>query len=249
MKLSKFFIAASLFTSVTALASDFGYVCKQRTERTPIDPALGEITVTVKHIKNIATATEYRGEYMDSVDVVKVDVLARKDGTTRKLKSVKAIAASEDVHFGIDNNGISFYLYMDELEEAEISLKINGKKKVVALACDFDTPPSMVTNPRSSLIVNDEGRMISVAWLIKEGIDVQASYGYDKFCYKGDSYQVANQIKTWNREGVFFSGGGGGFELKEVDVIRGIVTYDIRLKLEDEVVPGEMRTVLIKPCK
>lgn len=102
---------------------------------------------------------------------------------------------------------------------------------------------------RSSLIVQDEGRMISVAWLVKEGIDVQTYYGYDKFCYNGDAYAVTNMIKKWNKEGYFFSGGGGGFELKDVEVIRGIVTYDIRMKLEDEVVPGEIRTVNIKPCK
>lgn len=247
MNFFKFIVAAYLLSSLVAQASDYNYVCKQRTDRTPVDAKIGKVLVSVKHLKTMASATEYRGQYWDSIDKVLVEVNTVKNGKATNLRTLTAIATSEDVYFGIDNNGIKFHLYLDELEEAGITLKINGRKKEISLVCDYDTPPSV--NQRSSLIVQDEGRMISVAWLIKEGIDVQTYYGYDKFCYNGDAYAVTDMIKKWNKEGYFFSGGGGGFELKEVEVIRGIVTYDIRMKLEDEVVPGELRTVTIKPCK
>lgn len=241
MKLSKFIITASLFTAVAAQAADYGYVCHQRTDRSPVDPKIGKIAVTVKHLQTIATATDYRGEYVDSVDKVKVEITSTKKNKTTKLKSVNAIATSEDVQFNINDNGVSFYLYMDELEEAGLTLKINGKKTEISLTCDFA--------PTSALNIKENGKLISVADLINDDIDVQSNYDLENFCYTGDIYQVTNQIKTWNLQGLFFSGGGGGFELKKIEVIRGIVSYNIRLKLEDEVVPGEFKTVSIKPCR
>ncbi len=99
-----------------------------------------------------------------------------------------------------------------------------------------------------SLFVKEGRQFIDVEQLIADDEDVQANYGYENFCYKGDSNAVIQKIKKWNRMGVFFSGDGGGFDLKKVTLIRGIVTYDISLTFEDEVVPGEFRTVNVKPC-
>lgn len=93
-----------------------------------------------------------------------------------------------------------------------------------------------------------EGRLLDVEEIIADGDDIQANYGYDNFCYQGDSNVVIRKIKDWNKKGVFFSGDGGGFVLRNVTLIRGFATYDISLRFEDEVVPGEFRTVNVKPC-
>lgn len=99
-----------------------------------------------------------------------------------------------------------------------------------------------------SLFVKEGRLMLDVEKLIADEEDVQANYGFENFCYKGDANQVIKKIKTWNKEGNFFSGGGGGHELKKVSLIRGTVAQEIVLKFEDEVVPGEFTTILVKPC-
>ncbi len=129
-------LAATAFLSLSASASDYTYKCKQRTDRSPVNAAVGKISVVVTHLKTIATATQYRGEYMDSVDSVKVVVSTTKNGKTTVAKSVVATAASEDVMFNIDDNGINFHLFMDEMEESGITFKLGGKKVEVSLICE-----------------------------------------------------------------------------------------------------------------
>ena len=100
------------------------------------------------------------------------------------------------------------------------------------------------------LFVRDSGRLLDVAALISEGTDIQASYGLDhSYCYRGGHQAAMGVIRKLNQAGDFFSGGGGGFELKSVTLIRGFATYDIKLVLKDEVVPDETRTMLVKPCR
>ncbi len=99
-----------------------------------------------------------------------------------------------------------------------------------------------------SLFVKDGAKLLDVEELIKNGDDVQAVYGFEAFCYQGEVNTVMAKIATWNKKGSFFSGDGGGFKLKKIGVNRGIVSYDITLKFEDEVVPGEFQTVIVKPC-
>ncbi len=102
----------------------------------------------------------------------------------------------------------------------------------------------------SSLFVKEGRKLLDVAKLIDEGEDIQASFGFDKFCYKGSADQVINKMKTWQKGDLFFSGGGGGFVIRKLSLIRGIATYDIVMHLEDEVVPEDgLRKVVIKPCK
>lgn len=129
-------ITTSMILSASAFASDYTYKCKQRTDRSPVDRSVGKVSVVVTHIKNIASATDYRGQYVDSIDSVKVVVSTTVNGKTTVAKSVVATATSEDVMFNIDSNGIKFNLYMDELEESSIALKLNGKKVDVSLICE-----------------------------------------------------------------------------------------------------------------
>lgn len=131
------FILTAAMLSFGASASDYTYTCKQRTDRSPVDPALGKITVIVKQLKQLQSGVEYRGQYADAVDEVLVTIQAQKRSSTKVLRTTKAIALSEDVMFNIDSNGIVFHLYMDELDEAGISFKHNNKKISVDLACDF----------------------------------------------------------------------------------------------------------------
>ncbi len=129
-------LTASAFMALSASAADYTYKCKQRTDRSPVDAKVGKISVVVTHLKTVASATEYRGQYVDSVDSVKVVVSATNNGKTTVVKSAIATALSEDVMFNISDNGIKFHLYMDEMEEASIELKLNGKKVDVSLTCD-----------------------------------------------------------------------------------------------------------------
>ncbi len=129
-------LTASAFLSLSASAADYTYKCKQRTDRSPVDARIGKISVVVTHVKTISTAVEYRGQYVDSVDSVKVVVSATNHGKTTVVKSAVVVALSEDVMFNISDSGINFHLYMDEMDEAAISLKLNGKKTEVSLSCN-----------------------------------------------------------------------------------------------------------------
>lgn len=100
----------------------------------------------------------------------------------------------------------------------------------------------------SALYVKEGRSLINVEQLIQNEVDVQTEYGYENFCYTGDASVVVQKMKSWTKTDFFFSGGGGGFTIQGLKIIRGIVTYDIALTLEDEVVPDEFRTVFIKPC-
>lgn len=100
-----------------------------------------------------------------------------------------------------------------------------------------------------SLFVKEGRKLLDVETLIADGEDIQAVYGFENFCYQGNVDTVVKKIKGWKKSGSFFSGDGGGFALKSVTVLRGIVTYDISLKFEDEVVSGEFTTVNVKPCR
>ncbi|MES2527573.1 MAG: hypothetical protein V4598_10815 [Bdellovibrionota bacterium] len=99
-----------------------------------------------------------------------------------------------------------------------------------------------------SLFVKDSGKLLDVEELIAAEEDIQSVYGFESFCYKGDPSAVMTKIRSWKKKGQFFSGDGGGHVLRSLTLIRGIVTYDIALKFEDEVVPGEFETQIVKPC-
>jgi hypothetical protein len=100
----------------------------------------------------------------------------------------------------------------------------------------------------SSLFVKEGKELIDVQSLIKNEEDVYAAYGFDNFCYEGNSQVVIAKMKKWSAGEFFFSGGGGGFVLKKITLIRGFVSYDLQMVLEDEVVPGEFKSIMIKPC-
>ncbi len=100
-----------------------------------------------------------------------------------------------------------------------------------------------------SLFVKDAGKILDVEELIAAEEDIQSIYGFENFCYKGEPNAVMTKIRVWKKKGQFFSGDGGGHVLKSLTLIRGIVTYDIAMKFEDEVVPGEFETQIVKPCK
>ena len=99
-----------------------------------------------------------------------------------------------------------------------------------------------------SLFVKEGSKRLDVEELIKNGEDIQSVYGFENFCYDGEPTVVMAKIKMWKKKGSFFSGDGGGHMLKEITLIRGFVSYDLSLKFEDEVVPGEFETVMVKPC-
>lgn len=127
----------------------------------------------------------------------------------------------------------------------------------VAPCPGWGTPPSQPYQPpkrepaapidsTSSLYFTGWDEIIDVQELVDIGeADV---YGYEEFCYQGNSLSVITKMWSWHEEGNFYSGGGGGFELKALKFRRGFASYDIQMTLADEVVPGEFRTVFVKAC-
>ncbi len=99
----------------------------------------------------------------------------------------------------------------------------------------------------SGLFVMDGTQLTDVT----EFLENEAVSDDTAFCYKGDAQTVMNLIKKLAKENENFycDGCGGGFAFRGVTLNRGFVTYDLIIQLEDEVVPGEYRTNLIKPCK
>lgn len=122
-------------------------------------------------------------------------------------------------------------------------------KTLIALLMMAATSASAVANNSSTLFVKDRNKLIDVETLIKNEVEVQTHYGLGNFCYSGNATAVNAKIRKWYKTGYFFSGGGGGFELQGLKINRGIATYDIVMTLEDEVVPGELRNVIVKPCR
>ena len=108
---------------------------------------------------------------------------------------------------------------------------------------------SVLAAPVTGLYIKEGRSLLNVEKLINDGSDIQAEYGFEAFCYQGQANAVMTQIRRLKRAGNFFSGGGGGHELKSLTLIRGFVTYDIALRFEDEVVPGEFTSVHVKPCR
>ena len=100
----------------------------------------------------------------------------------------------------------------------------------------------------SSLYVKRAGTWLDVATVIKEEA---ISSDDEPFCYKGNVEAVRIKMKKWAKEteNFFCDGCGGGYAFRGTETIRGFATYDINLKIEDEAVPGEMRYVIVKPCK
>ena len=102
----------------------------------------------------------------------------------------------------------------------------------------------------SSLFAREGNKLINLEKVVRDGEDVQVSYDFDTFCYKGMAQTVVKKMEAWNKMDLFYSGGGGGFVLRSLKINRGIVTWDIVMSLEDEVVPEDgLRNVIIKPCR
>jgi len=124
------------------------------------------------------------------------------------------------------------------------------KSALTLLAVLFVFGASATTSTAPNLFVQEDGFLISVQGLIDNEEDVQTLYGYENFCYKGNVDKVSALMQDWaDNSDLFFSGGGGGFALISLEILRGIASYDIRMTLEDEIVPGEFRTIFIRPCR
>lgn len=117
---------------------------------------------------------------------------------------------------------------------------------LIASACLLIAPMSFATG-KSTLYIKDGKNLIDV----QELVDSDNAVSEDEvFCYKGTASTVVKKMTAWSKKtDYFFSGTGGGFVLADVKINRGIVSYDIVMTLEDEVVPGEFKSILIKPCR
>lgn len=99
-----------------------------------------------------------------------------------------------------------------------------------------------------SLYVKRNNKWFDVAEVIRQEA---ISDDNDQFCYSGNPQAVMTSMKKWAKqtENFFCDGCGGGYAFRKTELFRGAATYDIKLVIEDEVVPGEMRFVIIKACK
>ncbi len=136
MKLMLSLLCALFMTSAFAVGENLS--CVQRTDRTPVKPGNGLLSVKIKTLADITANSTLGGNY-DAVYRVKVDVISTKQGKKTVLKSFTATATSYDVQFNVWSNkanGVGIYVYLDELEEAGIQLTdANGKKTKISLNC------------------------------------------------------------------------------------------------------------------
>jgi hypothetical protein len=122
--------------SLSSFASDYTYNCEQRTDRSPVDARVGKISVIVKQISQVQSYGDFRGQYVDGVDKVSVEIRATKGSQTKVIRKATVLATSEDVMFNINDKGIDFHLYMDELEESGIVFNHMNRKLDVSLICE-----------------------------------------------------------------------------------------------------------------
>ncbi len=110
-------------------------VCKNRRDRSPVGGS--QYTVTVKELsKQRGTGTKY--DYLIKSEIT-VSKKVRFDRPAVVLKKGVVTAASEDVNYRIVSKalGLSFYVFLDEMDEAGITLYGEGTKTEVALVCDY----------------------------------------------------------------------------------------------------------------
>lgn len=99
----------------------------------------------------------------------------------------------------------------------------------------------------AKLYVKRDNKWKDVSRIIRDEAITDRS---EQFCYKGQANAVITLINRMARqtENFYCDGCGGGFAFRGTELIRGIARYDIKLTIEDEVVPGELTRILIKPC-
>ena len=138
MRLNKLISGLFILLSFAAHADDFTYNCTQRTDRSPVDPKIGAISVSVQSLKNVTKEVSFGNNY-DHVYKVKLDVSRTLNKKTTKIKSFEAIATTYDVKFNVWANkehGVGMYIYLDELDESGITLTdASGKKTEISLDC------------------------------------------------------------------------------------------------------------------
>lgn len=126
------------FMSQAFSSDDINVKCTQRTDRSPVDPKVGKISVSVKVIEDITSKVKFGKKY-DAVYRANVKVMLTKNGKTSVIKSFEATATSYDVQFNVWANkthGVGFYTYFDEMEESGITLTDTlGKKTEISLDC------------------------------------------------------------------------------------------------------------------
>lgn len=138
MKHTIFTLIGTLLLSVTSHALEVH--CTQ-------DFSYGEKNTTgVHYVVDIADVEDLtpksKHHSYDKVHLAKVTVGLEHEygGSAGTLKDFLAISTSEDVYYTIDSlqqNGFSFYLYLDEYDQAGMTIvHDNGQSEVVNLTCE-----------------------------------------------------------------------------------------------------------------
>jgi hypothetical protein len=70
-----------------------------------------------------------------------------------------------------------------------------------------------------------------------------------KFCYLGNVDQVLALLQKWNKQGDFFSGGGGGHIIEKMYVTQpGVVGPKINIVIRSEVTGEVEPTIYVLKC-
>lgn len=128
----------TLLSLTTTQASElYAYTCKEKSNSS----SEAIYVVRIQETKDLTKALRnYRS--VDQAAAVKISLnLEVNNGSIyTNLKTFEAIATSEDVFYTISSvkkNGFSFYLYLDEYDQAGMVLtNADGKKERINLICE-----------------------------------------------------------------------------------------------------------------
>ena len=122
------------------------------------------------------------------------------------------------------------------------ALTLSFATATVAFATNSETTPK--------LMIIEDNEMVDAQTLVD---DESLAYSIDrnsKFCFEGNVDTVVAMMKAWNKEGHFFSGGGGSYTIEKLYATKkGFAGRKINLVLRSEVTDEIEDTIYILRCR
>lgn len=131
------FASLVLLSAFAAKADGGSFNCAQHQDFSPVDPKVGAYIMTIKTGKEVRAP---ENSYVDYFLPAEVKLSLKKNGKTTVLKKFKGTAATADVSWSLYSRtqGLRIHIYLDELDQAGITLYANGKKTNISMDCSLE---------------------------------------------------------------------------------------------------------------
>lgn len=139
MKRTLLMMLLASFVNVAQASELRTIICKEELPVTPYEVLRSRLVIRIEEQENISSIIKEDLEYgfLSKVDISR----EMENGSDRKLlKSFSAISLNSDVYYQVssEKNGLAMNLYLDEMEEASASLKLDGKNLDLELTCEYE---------------------------------------------------------------------------------------------------------------